>query len=99
MLQRRSAQVPTTRLSALILLTALLFQSVHAYAEFADGQQDSRYGEAFAHLQKKNVVMGFSDGTVRPGKLLTRVEGLASVLRMREQYAPQVVWFTENLPE
>ncbi len=88
-----------SRTSALILVIALLLQSVPAHAEFADVPQDSRYGEAFAYLQKKNVVMGFSDGTVRPGKLLTRVEGLASVLRMREQYAPQVVWFTENLPE
>src|SRR3989344_5934176 len=89
----------TMRQSALILLIALLFGSVPAHAEFRDVPANSRYAEAFAYLQKKNIVMGFADGTVQPSKLLSRVEGLASVLRLREQYAPQVVWFTENLPE
>ena len=89
----------TMRQSALILLIALLFGSVPAHAEFRDVPANSRYAEAFAYLQKKNIVMGFADGTVQPSKLLSRVEGLASVLRLREQYAPQIVWFTENLPE
>lgn len=88
-----------SRSSALILLIALLIRSVPAHAQFRDVSANSRYAEAFNYLQKKNIVGGFADGTVQPEKLLTRVEGLASVLRLREQYAPQVVWFTENLPE
>jgi len=86
------------RQCAFLLIVALLSSSGVVHAAFTDIPANSRYTDAFAYLQKKNIVLGFSDGTVQPGKLLSRVEGLASVLRMREQYAPQVVWFTENLP-
>ncbi|HLC75544.1 MAG TPA: sortase [Candidatus Peribacterales bacterium] len=90
--------VRTSRLCSLLLISALFVRGTVAYAAFTDVPENSRYMDAFAYLQKQNIVLGFSDGTVRPGKSLSRVEGLASVLRMREQYAPQVVWFTENLP-
>src|SRR3989344_8144975 len=90
--------VRVKRQCAFLLVVALLSSSGIAHGAFMDVPTNSRYTDAFAYLQKKNIVLGFSDGTVRPGKLLSRVEGLASVLRMREQYAPQVVWFTENLP-
>src|SRR3989344_8269228 len=90
--------VRVKRQCAFLLVVALLSGSGVVHAAFTDIPANSRYTDAFAYLQKKNIVLGFSDGTVRPGKFLSRVEGLASVLRMREQYAPQVVWFTENLP-
>lgn len=87
-----------SRLCALLLTCVLLTRGAEAFAAFTDVPTNSRYTDSFAYLQKHNIVLGFADGSVRPTKPLTRVEGLASVLRMREQYAPQVVWFTENLP-
>ena len=99
MLRLGSAQVRLSRLSARLAAFALIVCTSSVHAAFSDVPASSRYSDAFAYLQQKNVVLGFADGSVRPEKPLSRVEGLASVLRMREQYAPQVVWFTENLPE
>ena len=35
----------------------------------------------------------------RPNDLLNRAEAVTAVIRSKEQFAPQVVWFSDNLPE
>ncbi len=82
----------------LALVVALNVATVQAVG-FTDVPSNSHYAKTLAYLQSKNVVKGFSDGTARPNAHLSRVEGLVSVLRMQERYAPQVVWFTANLPD
>jgi LPXTG-site transpeptidase (sortase) family protein len=78
--------------------TALIFIGTRAYA-FTDVIASSRYAVAFAYLEQKKIVQGFADGSARPNAVLSRVEGLASVVRSREKHAPQIVWFSDNVPE
>ena len=84
------------RLLALLVAFSVTIQPALA---FTDVPASSHYAKAITYLQNKNVVKGFPDGTARPHAHLSRVEGLVSILRMQERYAPQVVWFTANLPD
>jgi LPXTG-site transpeptidase (sortase) family protein len=83
----------------LLIGTALVFLGTKAYATpFSDVLDNSRYAEAFTYLSQRNIVHGHNDGTAKPNAHLSRVEALTTILRSREKYAPQVVWFTDNLP-
>jgi LPXTG-site transpeptidase (sortase) family protein len=77
-----------------------IFIGTRAYASttFNDVASHSRYATAFSYLSDTNIVHGYPDGTGRPNAPLSRVEALKTILRANEKFAPQIVWFQENLP-
>jgi len=91
----------SARKSAILLTGMLLLSSVEGAiaAGFSDVASTAWYSSALTSLASKGIIQGLPDGSVRPDAFLTRAEALKTVIRSREKFAPEIVWFTGNLPE
>ncbi len=88
------------RLSPLLAGLLLLSQgSGVSAAGFWDVQGTAWYSEAFTYLEQHGIVQGLPDGSAKPDAFLTRAEALKVVIRSREKFAPEIVWFSGNLPD
>lgn len=88
------------KLSLLLIGFLLLSQeSGVTAAAFWDVEETAWYGDAFAYLTQHGIVQGLPDGSAKPNAFLTRAEALKVVIRSREKFAPEIVWFSGNLPD
>ena len=83
---------------AVLLVTTLSSVPTPAYALFNDIPQGSPFLDAFHYLNQNGIVHGFNDGTARPQAFLNRAEALKVILRSKETFAPEIVWFESNMP-
>jgi LPXTG-site transpeptidase (sortase) family protein len=86
---------------ALYLLGISLFslgEGVTA-TQFSDVADTAWYAPAFTSLESQGIIQGLPDGSGKPDAYLTRAEALKTIIRSREKFATEIVWFSSNLPE
>lgn len=73
----------------LVVLFLLLFPAT-SQADFTDVGNSHRYAKSIATLEKENVINGYADGTLLPGKVINRAEFLKIAVLAKEgsDFAP-----------
>ncbi len=91
-------RTPTSPLLAGITLISFAMPTV-SLAAFWDVPETAWYTKAFSSLERQGIIQGLPDGSAKPEAFLTRAEALKTVIRSREKFATEIVWFSGNLPD
>lgn len=87
-------RLPTLVTAFLLLFSAIMpATGVQAFSDV----DSTRYGEAYAFLQNRGAVSGYSDGSGRPYDSINRAEALKVVLEMQGRYGDRVEWYRNHL--
>lgn len=54
--------------------------------------------EVISYLQERKIIRNNPSSDLRLGDPIARSEALAAVIRSREKFSPQLLWFSKNLP-